>query len=57
MVQVIERCFTQHLREGWADKLKQMIPSYGQSLIENTALCRQVRADTAATLNLQNIPS
>lgn len=57
MVQVIERCFVENLRDGWAGKLKQMIPSYGQSLIENTALCRQVRADTAATLNLQNIMS
>jgi len=57
MVQVIERCFSENLREGWAGKLKQIIPSYGQSLIENTELCRQVRADTAAVLHLQNIAS
>lgn len=56
MINVIERCFAGQLQqEGWAEKLKAMIPSYGQSLVENTALCRQIRADTAAVLHLQNI--
>ena len=56
MLQVLERSFPQKLQAGgWSSKLKQMIPSYGQSLIENTALCRQVRAETAAVLNLTNI--
>jgi hypothetical protein len=32
-----------------------MIPSYGQSLIDNPALCEQVRAETAAILNIDNI--
>jgi len=40
---------------GWAAKLKEIIPSYGQSLIENPALCRQVRADTAAILHINNV--
>lgn len=56
MVQVIERCFADQLkREGWYDKLKKMIPSYGQSLAENGALCQKVRAETAAVLNITNI--
>lgn len=56
MIRVIEHCFAGLLQqEGWAAKLKEIIPSYGQSLIENTALCQQVRADTAAILHLQNI--
>src|SRR6202453_4733334 len=56
MVQVIERCFADKLkRDGWYDKLKTMIPSYGQSLAENAALCQKVRADTAAILNITNI--
>jgi malate dehydrogenase (quinone) len=56
MLQVIERGFPEKLKMGgWSSKLKQMIPSYGQSLIENAALCRQVRAETAAILNLENI--
>jgi hypothetical protein len=38
-----------------ATKLKQMIPSYGESLIDDAALCRRLRADIAAVLRLQNI--
>jgi malate dehydrogenase (quinone) len=57
MIQVIERCFAERLKEGgWSAKLKEIIPSYGQSLIENAALCRQVRAETAAVLKINNIP-
>jgi malate dehydrogenase (quinone) len=56
MIQVIERCFAERLQDGgWSVKLKEIIPSYGQSLAENTALCRQVRAETAAVLNINNI--
>jgi malate dehydrogenase (quinone) len=56
MVQVIERCFEKNLKSGsWLAKLKEMIPSYGQSLIDNTALCQKVRAETAAVLRINNI--
>jgi malate dehydrogenase (quinone) len=57
MVQVIERCFPEKLKKGgWSVKLREMIPSYGQSLAENAALCQQVRAETAAVLQINNIP-
>jgi malate dehydrogenase (quinone) len=53
---VIERCFKDRLKpDGWLPKLKELIPSYGQSLIDDAALCRRVRAETAAVLHLQNI--
>ena len=56
MIQVVERCFAEKLQEGgWSAKLKEMIPSYGQSLVENAALCQQVRAETAAVLNINTI--
>jgi malate dehydrogenase (quinone) len=56
MLQVIERCFsTQLVNDGWIDKLRKMITSYGDSLIENTDLCKKVRADTAAALNIVNL--
>jgi malate dehydrogenase (quinone) len=56
MVEVIARCFPEKLKQGgWSAKLKEMIPSYGQSLAENAALCQQVRAETAAVLNINNI--
>jgi malate dehydrogenase (quinone) len=56
MVQVIERCFQEKVEKGpWLAKLKEMIPSYGQSLIENAALCQRVRAETAAALRINDI--
>jgi malate dehydrogenase (quinone) len=56
MLEVIERCFTDKLDHGgWIDKLRQLIPSHGQSLITNTDLCKKVRADTAAALNIINL--
>jgi malate dehydrogenase (quinone) len=56
MLQVIERCFSNQLDHGgWIDKLRALIPSYGESLITNTELCKKVRADTAAALNIVNL--
>ena len=56
MIQVVERCFAEKLQEGgWSAKLQEMVPSYGQSLVENAALCQQVRAETAAVLNINTI--
>jgi len=53
-LEVLKRCFAGELA-GWTGKLKQMIPSYGESLIDDAALCRRVRAETAKVLRLQNI--
>lgn len=55
MIGVVERCFAEELNSGWAIKLKQMIPSYGEALKDNAELLRRVRADTAAVLGLRNI--
>ncbi|WP_263356770.1 malate dehydrogenase (quinone) [Acidicapsa ligni] len=56
MLEVIERCFSSKLDHGgWIDKLRKMIPSYGESLITNIELCRKVREDTAAALNIVNL--
>jgi malate dehydrogenase (quinone) len=56
MIQVVEGCFAEKLTAGgWSAKLKEIIPSYGQSLAENAALCRQVRAATAAVLKINNV--
>jgi malate dehydrogenase (quinone) len=55
-IRVLEQCFKNELTEnGWLPKLKEMIPSYGESLIENAELCRRVRAETAAVLHLATI--
>jgi len=56
MLQVIERCFAEELKSsGWSARLKEIIPSYGQSLAENAALCQRVRAETAAVLNINSM--
>jgi malate dehydrogenase (quinone) len=56
MLEVIERCFTNQLDHGgWIDRLRKMIPSYGESLITDTDLCKKVRAETASVLNLVNV--
>jgi malate dehydrogenase (quinone) len=56
MVDVIQRCFKEQMKnETWVAKMKEMIPSYGQSLIDNPELCMQVRAETAAVLNIKNL--
>ncbi|HWO30379.1 MAG TPA: malate dehydrogenase (quinone) [Candidatus Acidoferrum sp.] len=56
MVHVLELCFAEKLKAGgWSAKLMEIIPSYGQSLIENAALCQQIRADTAAVLHINNV--
>jgi len=53
---VLERCFKGELKpNGWFAKLKEIIPSYGESLIEDAGLLRRVRAETAAVLHLENI--
>lgn len=58
MVNVLERAFGDKLKTGgWLGKLKEIIPSYGQSLIDDAALCQKVRAETAAVLNINNIAS
>jgi malate dehydrogenase (quinone) len=56
MLQAIERCLEEKLADGgWSAKLKELIPSYGQSLSENAALCQKVRTETAAVLNITNV--
>lgn len=54
MINVIERCFAAQLQsKTWADKMCALVPSYGQSLIDDSALLKQVRNNTLSTLNLQ----
>lgn len=53
MIDVIERCFPEKMAsEEWQTKMKVMIPSYGESLIENTTLLEDVRGKTLNTLKL-----
>jgi malate dehydrogenase (quinone) len=54
MIEVIERCYKSKLKSAdWSAKIKNMIPSYGESLDENVALLHQVREYTLRTLKLE----
>jgi malate dehydrogenase (quinone) len=56
MLDVLDRCFPEQLHSGgWQTKLQEMIPSYGESLIENAALCDRVRAYTAEILHINHV--
>jgi malate dehydrogenase (quinone) len=53
MLEVIERCFGSELAaSGWQEKLREMIPSFGQSLIEDAGLHRETQVRTADVLEL-----
>jgi malate dehydrogenase (quinone) len=53
MIDVLERCFSAQLNSAdWQRKMKQLVPSYGESLIENAGLLKLVRQRTLSTLNL-----
>jgi len=55
MIDVIERCLTKQpalLGEDWQARLKQLIPSYGESLIDDADLLQKVRSQTHETLGL-----
>ena len=53
MIQLIERCFKNKAQTPeWKEKLKRMIPSYGQSLSKNAELAIQTRERTSQTLEL-----
>ncbi|HEY1025479.1 MAG TPA: malate:quinone oxidoreductase [Sphingobacteriaceae bacterium] len=55
MINLLQRCFNDRMKSsGWKKKLKQMIPSYGESLGDNAELCRQVRNWTSHVLGLRN---
>lgn len=53
MLEILERCFPQHIKE-WEPKIKEMIPSYGISLAENLDLLREVNLSTAKSLGLSD---
>ncbi|RAW16165.1 malate:quinone oxidoreductase [Paenibacillus taichungensis] len=51
MLEILQKCFPQHM-DAWEPKIKEMVPSYGESLVENLSLLNQVHASTARVLGL-----
>ncbi len=58
MIAVLEQCFPKQFSDatnadnGWQEKLKQLIPSFGESLIEDAILLGKIRPQTNQTLKL-----
>ncbi|MCW3463136.1 malate:quinone oxidoreductase [Chitinophaga nivalis] len=56
MLNLLKRCFKDQIdTEAWQIKLKKMIPSYGQSLLNNPQLCNQLRTWTTDVLELREM--
>ena len=55
MIDLIDRCFKEKMTTAaWQEKMKAMIPSYGQTLNDKPALSDEIRKNTAAILKLTN---
>lgn len=54
MLDVLEKCFPEKMQcESWQNKLKELIPTYGTTLSENTELCKATRKKSAEILGLK----
>lgn len=51
MLEVLERCFPENMND-WEPKIKEMIPSYGISLMENPELLEEITKKTDEILGL-----
>ncbi|GEC89391.1 malate:quinone oxidoreductase [Brevibacillus brevis] len=51
MLEVLEKCFPQRMAE-WEPKIKEMIPSYGVSLLQNQELLQEIQRSTDEVLGL-----
>ncbi len=53
MITVLNRCFSQPMgSSNWENKLKEMIPSYGQSLADNKVLLKELREKAMQVLQV-----
>ena len=53
MLTVLERCFPESLKTPeWQQRMRQLVPSYGQSLVNDEQLLTNVRERTLSTLKL-----
>ncbi|MEA1080749.1 malate dehydrogenase (quinone) [Marinobacter qingdaonensis] len=54
MLDVLERCFPEKFASPeWQARMKELVPSYGQSLVEDEELLTHVRERTLSTLKLR----
>ncbi len=51
MLDVLERCFPEQIKE-WEEKIKEMIPSYNRSLLDDPELLQTIHHESAKALHL-----
>ena len=51
MLEILEKCFPEHLQE-WEPKIKEMVPTYGVSLSDKPELVEEIKAETDQVLGL-----
>ncbi|MEN9465220.1 MAG: hypothetical protein RL217_1401 [Pseudomonadota bacterium] len=56
MIELLERCLGARLGDGWQARLKALVPSYGESLIDDAALLNRIRPLTLRKLGLVSEP-
>ncbi len=56
MLDVMRRLYKDQF-PGWAGKIAEMIPSYGQSIADDAGLCQRLRNETADVLHLAKQPA
>ncbi|RYX84829.1 malate dehydrogenase (quinone) [bacterium] len=53
MLTLLEKCYKDQFKSAeWQAKLREMLPSYGQSLANDAALCERIRKETGEKLQL-----
>ena len=56
MLDLLDRCFEKQMETiEWQDKIKDMIPTFGQKLADDNALCLATRKRTSAALKLNEV--
>jgi len=54
MISLLNRCFKDKINsQAWQAKLKEMIPSHGQSMAKDAELLRRLRAKTSEVLKIE----
>ena len=57
-ISVLQKCFAGELTgQAWLPKLKELIPSYGISLIDDASFTRTIRTETARVLKIEDVNS
>lgn len=53
MLEIIEKCFPEKMQKnGWKEKISEVIPSYGKSLKDDVELSKKIKHSTLTTLKL-----